>query len=127
MKGAAGIPANGPARVSAAVVDLADARGGRRLRALEEKLGASVDRNRRVLSRLFQSGLVYTRAGARLGRELLLARQHLLKVGDLLGRAGELDAGRDAEVDALARTIEAVLERTRELSDRGDGLLARDP
>jgi hypothetical protein len=114
-------------RAGAAVVDLADARDGRRLRELESRLRSSVERNRRALSRLFQSGAVYTRAGARLGRELLLAHQHLLKAGDLLARLGADDEREDAEVGALERQVRAVLERTGELYARSDGLLAREP
>jgi hypothetical protein len=114
-------------RASAAVVDLADARDGRRLRELRLRLGASLDRNRCALARLFQSGVVYTRAGARLGRELLLAHQHLLRASDLVARldaAGERD---EPGVGAVERQVRAVLERTGELYVRSDGLLARDP
>jgi hypothetical protein len=114
-------------RASAAVVDLADARDGRRLRELRLRLCASLDRNKRALGRLFQSGVLYTRAGARLGRELLLAHQHLLKAGDLLARLDEGAGREDAEVGDLERQVLAVLERTGELNVRSDGLLAREP
>jgi hypothetical protein len=126
MKLLASLPANGAAS-ACAVVDLADARDGRRLRDLDGRLRASVERNRHVLARLFQSGAVYSRAGARLGRELLLARQHLLKVGDLLTRLGDLAGRRDAELASLARQIESILQRTAELSARGEALVAREP
>lgn len=112
---------------SSAVVDLADVRDGRRRRELQLRVRATVERNKRALAKIFQSGAVYTRAGARLGRELLLAHQHLLKVGDLLVRIDEAGGGEDAEVCALERQVVAVLERTGELYARSDGLLARDP
>jgi hypothetical protein len=111
----------------AAVVDLANARDGRRLRELRVRLRANVERNKRALARLFQSGLVYTRAGARLGRELLLAHQHLLRAGDLLGRLDEGAGRREPEGEALERQVVAVLDRTSELYARSDGLLAREP
>jgi hypothetical protein len=114
-------------RSCAAVVDLADARDGRRLRDLRVRLRAGMERNKRALARLFQSGLVYTRTGARLGRELLLAHQHLLRAGDVLARLDEAGNAHDATTEALARQVLAVLDRTSELYARSDGLLARDP
>jgi hypothetical protein len=114
-----------------AVVDLADARDDRRLREYQARLRAVLETNRKALSRLFQSGLIFTRAGARLGRDLLLAHQHLLKVADLLARLGELSSRgarnrRDAEAEALYAQVQALLARTSELSARSDGLLARE-
>jgi hypothetical protein len=114
------------ARACAAVVDLADARDCRRVRDLHAKLRTSVERNKRILARLFQSGLLYTRAGARLGRELLVAHQQLLKVGDVLARAAQLPRPAE-ELEALARQIEPLLERAGELSQRSDGMLLREP
>jgi hypothetical protein len=114
-------------RAGQAVVDLADARDGRRRRELQLRLRTTLDRNKRALSRLFQSGALYTRAGARLGRELLLAHQHLLKISDLAVRLDEAGGGHDAEVCALERQVTAVLERVGELYARSDGLLAREP
>jgi hypothetical protein len=117
-------------RWTAVVVDLDDARGDRRLREYQERLRAVLETNRRALSRLFQTGLIYSRAGARLGRDLLLAHQHLLKASDLLARLGELPSRRghrrrDAEAEALYAEVQALLARTSELSARSDGLLAR--
>ena len=113
------------------MVDLADARDDRRLRDYRVRLRAVVATNRTSLGRLFQSGLIFTRAGARLGRDLLLAHQHLLKVGDLLARleglAGEARAGRrNLEAEALYGQVQTLLVRTSELSARSDGLLARE-
>jgi hypothetical protein len=112
------------------VVDLAHARADRRLRDYQARLRTVQETNRKALSRLFQSGLIFTRAGARLGRDLLLAHQHLLKVADLLSRLGELDGDRPGrrtdEADALYAQVQALLARTSELSARSDGLLARE-
>jgi hypothetical protein len=110
------------------VVDLAAARGDRRLRDARERLGAMADGNRRALTRLFQSGLIFTRQGARLGRELLLAHQHLVRVADLLARLGDPSGRprRDAEAEALFGQLQLLLSRTAELSARSEGLLARE-
>lgn len=107
------------------MVDLAAVRGDRRLRDARERLRAMSDGNRRALSRLFQSGLIFSRAGARLGRELLLAHQHLVRVADLVARLGA--AGPDAsEADAIHGQVQLLLSRTAELSARSEGLLARE-
>jgi len=113
------------------VVDLAEVRGDRRLRDYQGRLRVVLDTNRKALSRLFQSGLLFTRAGSRLGRDLLLAHQHLLRVTDLLARMGELAAhggrgGDEAEAEALYAQVQALLVRSSELSARSDGLLARE-
>jgi hypothetical protein len=110
------------------VVDLADARDDRRLREYQARLGAVLETNRRAVSRLFQSGIIFTRAGARLGRDLLLAHQHLLKAADLLAHLVDVGArgGRGRGSDALYGEVQALLARTSELSARSDGLLARE-
>jgi hypothetical protein len=108
------------------VVDLARARDARRLRELEARCRTVDELNRKSLVRLFQSGLVYTRQGARLGRDLLLAHQHLLRVSDLLARiadAAEVSARDDAA--ALYEEAQGLLARTAELTARTRLVLAR--
>ncbi len=109
-------------------MDLDDARDDRRLRDYQERLRLVMETNRKALCRLFQTGLLFTRVGARLGRDLLLAHQHLLRVADLLARLGDLSArdGRGADAEALDAQVQALLARTSELSARSDGLLARE-
>ena len=110
------------------MVDLAQARDARRLRELQERCGAVDEVNRKSLGRLFQTGLVFTRAGARLGRDLLLAHQHLLRVSDLLARIAELpDGAGDSEATALYDEAQALLARTTELTARTGLVLARGP
>ena len=110
------------------MVDLAQARDARRLRDLQDRCGAVDEVNRKSLARLFQSGLVFTRAGARLGRDLLLAHQHLLRVADLLARIAELpDGGGDGEAPALYEEAQSLLARTTELTARTGLVLARGP
>ena len=110
------------------MVDLAIARDDRRLRDYQSRLGTVQETNRKALARLFQSGVIFSRAGSRLGRDLLLAHQHLIKVADLLGRLAELERGlgRDSEAEALYVQVQSLLARTSELSARSDGLLARE-
>jgi hypothetical protein len=110
-----------------AIVDLAYARDARRLREFQERCRAVDEVNRRALGRLFQTGVIYTRQGARLGRDLLLAHQHLLRVSDLLARIEELPAP-TARGDAADLYVEAqgLLARTSELATRCGVVLARE-
>lgn len=121
-------PRSRNARVAPPVVDLAQARDARRVRELQVRCRAVDEVNRKSLARLFQSGLVYTRQGARLGRDLLLAQQHLLRVSDLLARIAELpDGSEDGEAAALYDDAQALLVRTTELTARSGLVLARGP
>ena len=114
------------ARVAPPVVDLARARDAKRVRELVERCRAVDELNRKSLARLFQTGLVYTRQGARLGRDLLLAHQHLLRASDLLARIAELPADpADRDATALYDEAQALLARTAELSARTGLVLAR--
>ncbi len=120
------IPRTRKARLVPPVVDLAQARDARRVRELQARCRAVDDVNRKSLARLFQTGLVYTRQGARLGRDLLLAQQHLLRVSDLLARIAELPEGSaDGEAAALYQDAQALLVRTAELTARSGLVLAR--
>jgi hypothetical protein len=101
------------------VVDLSAARDARRLVEFQARCRAVDELNRKALSRLFQSGLLYTRQGARLGRDLLLAHQHLLRVSDLLLRIGELDG------PSSARDAEPHYDEARELLARITKLTSR--
>ncbi len=108
------------------VVDLAQARDARRLRELQARCRAVDEVNRKSLGRLFQTGLVFTRQGARLGRDLLLAHQHLLRVSDLLARLDEVpDASGRGELAEICVEAQALLARTSELAIRCGDVLAR--
>lgn len=110
--------------VAPPVVDLARARDARKVRELQARCRGVDEVNRKALGRLFQTGLVFTRAGARLGRDLLLAHQHLLRAGDLLARIAELPA--DApDAEAIYAEAQALLSRTAELTARTGIVLAR--
>jgi hypothetical protein len=108
------------------VFDLGVARDARRLRGFQARCQSVDDLNRKALSRLYQSGLIYTRQGARLGRDLLLAHQHLLRVTDLLARIGELAGpGTAAETEALYDEARDLLARTTRLTSRTGLVFAR--
>lgn len=112
------------------IIDLASERGRRRISEYESKIRRVVDTNRRALTRLFANGVIFTRQGARAGRDLLLAHQHLLKVLDVLGQLsdlGEPKAPRRAEVEALYEELDGLLERTSHLTNRSGGFLATLP
>ncbi len=120
------VPRSRKARAAPPVVDLAQARDARRLRDIQARCRAVDEVNRKSLGRLFQSGLVFTRQGARLGRDLLLAHQHLLRVSDLLARIAELpDDAADGDAGALYDEAQALLARTTELTERSGLVLAR--
>ena len=112
-------------RPGSPVIDLTRARDARRLEEYRDRSRVVLDTNRRALGQLFQSGLIYSRTGARLGRDLLLAHQHLLKVGDLLARLGERPPRRGGDAEALYAEVQGLLARTSELTARSDVLLAR--
>lgn len=113
----------------AVVIPLADVRAQRRLRAYHQKIADVLESNRAAIGRLYTSGALFSRQGARAGRDLLLAHQHLLKVLRLLQRlsnAGEVPAPRrPAEIDAVYRELDALLDRTTELTSRTGNYLAK--
>jgi hypothetical protein len=119
-------PRSRKARTSPPVVDLARARDARKIRELVARCRAVDELNRKSIARLFQTGLVFTRAGARLGRDLLLAHQHLLRASALLARIADLPASAaGGEASALYDEAQALLARTAELTSRSGGVLAR--
>jgi hypothetical protein len=108
------------------VVDLAQARDARRLRDLMTRCQAVDDVNRKSLGRLFQTSMIFTRQGARLGRDLLLAHQHLLRVSDLLSRIADLPGtSHDEDAVSLYDEAQTLLARTAELTARSGLVLAR--
>jgi hypothetical protein len=112
-------------RGSLVVIDLSHARDERRLREYQRRSRQVLESNKRALARLFQSGLIYTRSGARLARDLLQAHQSLLRVSDLLAQLGQMEAGERGATDAVYHEVQALLSRTAALSARSDVILAR--
>jgi hypothetical protein len=123
-----GVPLTGSvqtARREAPVIDLARVRDERRLAEYQCRTRQVLEANKRALARLFLSGVIYSRAGSRLARDLLLAHQHLLKVGELLARLGEMESPERFDADAVYGEVQALLSRTTALCARSDGILAR--
>jgi hypothetical protein len=116
-----------PHRTSArsAVVDLAQARDARRLRDLGDRCRKIDESARRNLSRLFHCGSIFTRHGSRLGRDLLLSHQCLLKAATLIGRATDCDESAPAEADSLYQEAAALVERSNEIVLRCEAACAR--
>jgi hypothetical protein len=111
--------------VRSAVVDLAQARDARRLRDLGDRCRTVDETARRSLSRLFQCGSIFSRHGARLGRDLLLSHQHLLRAAALIGRASDCDESAPDEADALYQEAAALVERSNQIVSRCEAACAR--
>jgi hypothetical protein len=107
------------------VIELARVRDARRLVDYQHRTRQVIDANKRALARLFQSGVIYSRVGARLGRDLLLAHQNLLKVCGLLARISEIETPERIDAEAVYEQVQALLLRTSALTARSEGVLAR--
>ncbi|WP_373044219.1 hypothetical protein [Vulgatibacter sp.] len=107
---------------TAEVVDLDAVRSHRRQRLYRARLRRVLDGNEQAVARLFHSGLLFTRQGTRAGRDLLLARQHLVRVGDLIHR---LAPGEELEgSEELFRELDELLEKSDRLASRTDEFVA---
>jgi hypothetical protein len=105
----------------AEVVSLSDIRLSRRVAAYRARLDRVLKANKRAVTRLFGTGLLFTRPGTRAGRDLLLAHEHLLRVLGLIDRLadeGDVPAPRKAaEIDAIFIELDTLLERTSVLTE----------
>ena len=108
-----------------AVVDLAQARDARRLRDLGERCRSVDEGARRTLTKLFGCGTIFTRHGSRIGRDLLLCHQHLLRAAGLLGKATECDATDPEEADALYQEAAGIVERAHRIVARCEAACSR--
>ncbi len=111
----------------AEVFSLAEARLARRLTTYRDRLDRVIRSNRRAIGKLYATGSLFTKMGARAGRDLLTAHEHLLRVVTLLDRMGDegdVPAPRSAkEVDAIFTELDTLLDRTGELSAQTSELL----
>ena len=111
----------------AEVVNLHDARLSRRVDNYRARLDRVLKANKRAVTRLFSTGLLFTKHGTRAGRDLLLAHEHLLRVVTLierLGNEGDVPAPRRAdEIDAIFFELDQLLDRTSELTEHTAALL----
>ena len=113
----------------AAVIDLADERARRRLARYGEKVNRVLAANRQAIGRLYTSGALFSHQGAKAGRDLLRAHQHMLRVVALLDRladGGDVPAPRrQEEICAVYEELDALLDRTSLLTTRTGSYLAR--
>ncbi len=104
------------------VVSFSEAVVGRRLKTYRARLDRALAANKKAIGRLYETGLLFTRAGTSAGRDLLLAHQHLLRVVTLLDRLsdqGDVPAPRkQSHVDEIFSELDVLLERTGELTER---------
>jgi hypothetical protein len=111
---------------SAPVIALDTVRARQRLVRYREHAEAVLAQNRDALERLFETGLVFTRHGTQVGRELLQAHRHLLRVCDMISRgAGKapLRSPRPKKVgESLVDEIESLLKKTSDIARRNKSL-----
>jgi hypothetical protein len=111
------------------VVHLSLVRAQSRLLAYQDAIGGVLAANRRTFARLHDSGALFSREGARAGRDLLLAHQHLLRVVALLQRLSARAhlRGRvaQARLEAAHREVDRLLERSSALAERTSTHLGR--
>ncbi len=113
-------------KAGATVVDLVAARERRRFEDCRARVLSVLDEHRRVLTELFESGLMFTRHGTRIASELLRAQQRLMRVRDELAReakvgdcgCGELVRGMLGEAEALLEKTAAAARRHRKLFEQ---------
>lgn len=118
-----------PPVVPSNVVNLCQAREERRVLSYREKMNRVLESNRGALERLYATGALFSKDGARAGRDLLLAHQHLLKVVSLLEHLADEGAvpppRRLDAVEAIYTELDALLARTSTLTQRTGHFLAR--
>ena len=111
----------------AEVVNLHDLRLHRRLDTYRARLDRVLKANKRAITLLFSTGFLFTKDGARSGRDLLTAHEHLLRAMmfmDRLGNQGDVPAPRKREeVDAIFAELDKLLVSTAELTEQTGALL----
>ena len=112
-----------------AVIDFAQERAQRRVQGYERKVTHVLDSNRRTIGRLFATGALFTRQGTKVGRDLLLAHQHMLRVMRLLQRLTRAvdppAPDRSESAEAVFQELDGLLERTSILTHRTGDYLAK--
>lgn len=109
------------------IVVLAHERERRQLRAYRDRAEALLDANKKALAKLFTTGTLFTKQGARAGRELLATYTHLLKVSEVLGKLAALEAEtgsvRSREARRLLAELDSLIRKSKLLSTHADDLL----
>jgi hypothetical protein len=122
------LPDEAPA---ADVIDFGAARERQLLGRYRERAQAVLGQNQEALQRLYESGIIFTRHGTRVGRELLQAHRHLLQVVDMVKKAPtsmeDGMMGRLIEGAALFDEIEALLGKTNAITERNKSVFQSNP
>lgn len=118
------VPVNPPEadEQDANVVDLAVAREHRRFLRYRQRAEHVLAENRAALQRLFDSGVVFTRHGSRVARDLLQAHQNLMRAVDISSRESEADESDIGSPETLFQEIEALLEKASVICQRNSAL-----
>jgi hypothetical protein len=110
------------------VVHLSEVRARSRLQAYQQAIGGVLASNRRTLDHLHGSGALFSRAGVRAGRDLLLAHQNLLDMVAVLQRLTERSTRGRASLsrsEDAYRALDRLLARTAALAARTDTTLGK--
>lgn len=114
---------------SAEVIPLAEVRERRRLGAYRSQVESAICSNRDAIETLCSRGTLFTSRGARAGRDLLLAHNHLLKVLSLLERLdrrlGPAPAGTETNATVVFEELDRLISRTTHLAARSDTSLRK--
>ena len=109
----------------APVVDLAEFRHERRLGELLAGLARAQDDNRAAVARLVHSKLLWTRRGARAGRQLLSNWERLVEETERLKRLTPLQAADRTLADPLFAAVESLLVKSARLASRSAEIVAQ--
>jgi hypothetical protein len=104
------------------VIDFEMAREHRRFLKYRERAERVLAENRSVLQRLFDSGVVFTRHGSRVARDLLQAHQNLMRAVDISSRETDAEESDIASPEPLFQEIEALLEKASVICQRNSSL-----
>ena len=111
------------------MVHLSVIRAQSRLLSYQNAIGGVLAANRRTFGRLHDSVALFSREGARAGRDLLLAHQHLLRVVALLQRLSARAHLRGTaallRLEAAHQELDRLLERSSVLAERTGTHLGR--
>lgn len=117
----------------AKVVDLSEVRARLRLASYQDKVSRVLESNRETISTLCDSGALFSRPGAKAGRDLLLAHLNLLKMVSLVNQLSDIDdvpaprAQQDQPPlqNQVYTELDSLLTKTAELTTRTGSYLAR--
>jgi hypothetical protein len=106
----------------AEVIDFGTARERQLLIRYRGRAQDVIAQNRQALQELYDSGMIFTRHGTKVGRDLLQAHRNLLRIVDMLKKAPKCEEngviGRLVAGEALFVEVEALLAKTNDITQR---------